>query len=112
VTRYVGGGGGGWSCSGDLPRAAVESTIAENRLQFRNCYERRLKVNNQLEGRVTVNMRVSRTGAVDAVQVGGNLRDAEVLSCVRRIAQRIRFAVPSGGGCATVSAPFNFSPQR
>lgn len=112
VTRYVGGGGGNWSCSGDLPRAAVESKLAEHRLQFRNCYERRLKVNNQLEGRVQVNMRVSRTGAVDAVSVGGNLRDAEVLSCVRRVAQSIRFAVPQGGGCAVVSAPFTFTPQR
>src|SRR5690349_10213996 len=43
VTRYEGGGGGGnWNCSGDIPVAAVQSTIAENRLQFRNCYERRL----------------------------------------------------------------------
>jgi hypothetical protein len=114
VTRYVGGGGGSanWNCSGDIAVAAVQSTIAEHRLQFRNCYERRLKVNNQLEGRVNVNMRVSRTGAVDAVQVGGTMRDPEVLSCVRGIAQRIRFPVPQGGGCAAVAVPFNFSPDR
>jgi hypothetical protein len=115
VTRYVGGGGGGggnWSCSGDIPVASVQAKLAEHRLQFRNCYERRLKVNNQLEGRVQVNMRVSRTGAVDAVNVGGNMRDAEVLACVRRVANSIRFAAPQGGACAVVSAPFTFTPQR
>lgn len=114
VTTYVGGGGGGanWSCSGEIPAAAAQAKLSEHRLQFRNCYERRLKVNNQLEGRVQVNMRVSRSGAVDAVSLGGSMRDPEVLSCVRRVAQSIRFAVPQGGGCAVVSAPFTFTPQR
>jgi hypothetical protein len=114
VTRFVGGGGGGgnWSCSGDINRQRAAAVLAENRLQFRNCYERRLKANNTLEGTVNVSMRVSRTGAVDAVSVGGTLRDGETLSCVRRIAQRIRFPAPTGGACAVVSAPFNFSRQE
>ena len=111
VTRYVGGGGGSWSCSGNIPGRAAQTALAQSNLQFRNCYERRLKVNNQLEGRVTVQMRVSRTGAVDAVQVGGTLRDAQVLSCVRTIANRIRFPAPTGGSCAVVAAPFNFTPR-
>lgn len=112
VTRYVGGGGGNWSCSGQIDAAAARAVLAQNNLQFRNCYERRLKVNNNLEGRINLQMRVSRTGAVDAVQTGGSLRDGEVLSCVRRIAQRLRFAAPTGGSCAVVAAPFNFTPRR
>src|SRR5690606_14665052 len=112
VTRYVGGGGGSWDCSGQIDPAAARATLAQDDLQFRNGYERRLKVNNNLEGRINLRMRVSRTGAVDAVQTGGTLRDAEVLSCVRRIAQRIRFPAPTGGSCAVVAAPFNFTPRR
>lgn len=112
VTRYVGGGGGGnWDCSGSLPPAAARARLNEQSVQFRNCYERRLKVNNQLEGRVNVQMRVGRTGEVTAVSVGGTMRDGEVLSCVRRIANNIRFPAPTGGSCAVVAAPFNFTPR-
>ncbi|MCC6875551.1 MAG: energy transducer TonB [Sandaracinaceae bacterium] len=112
VTRYVGGGGGSFNCSGNLDQARAAAIVAEHNLQFRNCYERRLKVNNQLEGRVSVTMRVARSGEVDAVQVGGSLGDPEVFSCIRTVARRIRFATPQGGSCAVVSVPFNFTPQR
>ena len=91
VTRFVGGGGGNWNCSGNMDRAAAGRALAERRLQFRNCYERRLKVNNTLEGNVSLQVRVGRTGSVTGVQTGGSLRDAQVLSCIRGIAQRIRF---------------------
>lgn len=112
VTRYVGGGGGGnWSCSGSIPAAAAGARFAQNRVQFRNCYERRLKVNHQLEGRVNVSMRVGRSGEVTAVSLGGSMRDGEVLSCVRRIANNIRFPAPTGGSCAVVAAPLNFTPR-
>lgn len=110
VTRYVGGGGGNWSCSGQIDPAAAQRALAQSNLQFRNCYERRLKVNQTLEGRVNVQMRVGGNGRVTAVRTGGSLRDAQVLSCVRNIAQRIQFPAPSGG-CAVVAAPFNFTPR-
>lgn len=111
VTRYVGGGGGNWSCDGQIDPARARAALSGHNLQFRNCYERRLKVNNTLEGRVNVEMRVDRNGSVTAVRTGGTLRDPEVLSCVRSIAQRISFPQPNGG-CAVVAAPFNFTPRR
>lgn len=113
VTRYVGGGGGGnWNCSGQINAAAAQSAMASNQLQFRNCYERRLKVNNTLEGRVSLQVKVGRDGSVSGVRTGGTLRDPQVLSCVRNIAQRMRFPAPQGGSCAVVAAPLNFSPRR
>lgn len=111
VTRYVGGGGGNWNCNGQIDPSRARAALSQSNLQFRNCYERRLKVNNTLEGRVNVQMRVGRSGRVTAVQVGGTLRDPQVLSCVRNIAQRIEFPAPTGG-CAVVAAPFNFTPRR
>lgn len=106
------GGGGSWNCSGNIPAAAARSVLASRNLEFRNCYERRLKVNNTLEGRVNVRMRVSHTGAVDAVQVGGTMHDSQVLSCVRTLARRVQFPAPQGGRCAVVAAPFNFTPRN
>lgn len=115
VTRYVGGGGGrgNWSnCRAELEPAAARRVLAQSQLQFRNCYERRLKVNQTLEGRVVARMRVGRNGSVTAVQTGGSLRDSEVLSCVRSVAQRLDFPNPTGGTCTVVEAPFNFTPRR
>lgn len=114
VTRYVGGGGGGgnWDCAGAVPEAAARAQLAERNREFRNCYERRLKVNHTIEGRVNVRMRVGRGGEVSAVSVSGTLSDNEVLSCVRGIAQRLRFPPPTGGTCAVVAAPFNFTPRQ
>lgn len=112
VTRYVGGGGGNWDCPGEVPRAAASAQLAERNREFRNCYERRLKVNHTLEGNVNLRMRVGRNGEVSAVAVSGSMRDNEVLTCVRGIAQRIRFPPPSGGSCAVVAVPFNFTPRQ
>ncbi|MBX3275152.1 MAG: AgmX/PglI C-terminal domain-containing protein [Sandaracinaceae bacterium] len=111
VTRYVGGGGGDWACSGDIDQAAAQRAIQANNLQFRNCYERRLKVNQTLSGRVQLQVRVGRDGAVAGVRTGGTLQDPQVTSCVRAIAQRIRFPRPTGN-CAVVAVPFDFTPQR
>lgn len=111
VTRYAGGGGGRWNCRGEVNASAAQRALSQHALQFRNCYERRLKVNNTLEGNVRVDMRVGGNGRVSAVRTGGSLRDPQVLSCVRTIAQRITFPNPTGG-CATVSAPFTFTPRR
>lgn len=110
VTRYT-GGGGSWNCSGNIDAAAAAAALRESQLQFRNCYERRLKVNQTLSGQVVLQVRVGRDGSVSGVQTGGSLRDPQVLSCVRSIAQRIRFPRPSGG-CAVVQQPFDFSPRE
>lgn len=112
VTRFVGGGGGGgqWNCRGSVDRAGAARALSQNNLQFRNCYERRLKVNQTLSGRVQLQIRIGRDGNVSGVRTTGSLRDPQVLSCVRNIAQRIRFPRPQGG-CAVVGQPFNFTPR-
>lgn len=101
----------GWdACSGEVNPTAAARAFANYRLQIRNCYERRLKVNNTLAGRMQLSVRVGRDGRVSGVQIGGSLRDREVTSCVRGIANRMRFPSPTGG-CAVVQVPFTFSPQ-
>jgi hypothetical protein len=108
-TRYI---AGDWECSGDIPAARIQAVVAENRRQVRNCYERALKRNNQLQGSLTLSMKIGRDGNVEATRVGGNLGDQEVFACVRTIASQWRFPVPAGGACAVVRAPFSFTPQQ
>ncbi len=103
---------GSWECNGELDRAALQSAIAEYSPQIQNCYERRLKAQPFLQGNMSLQMRVMQAGTVDAVQVGGSLRDREVFACVRNVAQRMRFARVTGGNCAVVSVPFSFTPRQ
>ena len=98
-----------WECSGDL--AGASAVINENRTQIRSCYERRLKVNNVLQGDVKLRMRIGTSGKVTATATSGSLRDAEVLQCMRQLAQGWTFAAPTGGACAVLSVPFRFAPK-
>lgn len=98
-------------CNGELTQQQILSVVAPARSQVRQCYERRLKVNNVLQGTVQVAVLVERDGTIDQMRVGGSLRDNEVFSCVRRIVQGWRFPAPSGG-CVQVNVPFALSPQQ
>jgi len=110
--RPVASGGGSWDCTGEVDRAALSRVLGENRSQFQSCYERRLKASPFLQGGVTVQMRIEANGSVDAVQVGGSLRDREVFACIRNVASRMQFARVTGGNCAVISQPFTFTPQQ
>lgn len=101
---------GEWDCAGDLERAALQSVIEGNRAQVRNCYERRLKVNNVLQGDLKLKIKVAPSGQVTATAISGSLKDNDVFSCVRSIASSWRFPPPQNG-CAVVQVPFQFSPK-
>ena len=100
-----------WACEGDLARTALQNVIDNNRAQVRNCYERRLKVNNVLQGDLKLKIKVGANGQVAAAAVSGTLHDNEVFGCVRNLAQRWSFPPPTGGTCAVVQVPFQFAPK-
>lgn len=103
---------GEWDCSGELPREAVASVVRSFDAQIRSCYERRLKANPLLSGTMSLEVKVGASGGVEGVQVGGSLRDRDVFSCVRGVATRMRFPAVSGGSCAVLRVPFEFSPEN
>jgi hypothetical protein len=101
---------GEWdSCSGELDARPV---FEEYRPQFQACYEHRLKANPMLQGQMMLQVRVASDGHVDGVQVGGTLRDREVFTCVRNLANRMRFPHVSQGTCAVVAVPYSFTPRQ
>jgi hypothetical protein len=101
-----------WECDGSIAAAAARAVIAQNQVQVRNCYERALKINNTLEGNLSMTLRVDNRGQVTGTRMGGSLRDPQIFSCVRQLAQSWEFPAPTGGRCAVISAPFNFTPRR
>lgn len=101
---------GSWDCAGEIDVAQVRAVIDANRPQVRSCYERRLKVNNLLQGTLKLQVKVGASGQVAQTSIGGTLSDKEVSACVKQLASQWRFPAPSGGACAVVAAPFQFSP--
>jgi hypothetical protein len=107
--RYI---PGAWECSGDIDRKAAARLVATNKRQVTTCYERRLKMNNVLQGNLRLRIKVGSTGSVVATAVSGTLNDQEVYRCVRNLAKNWNFPPPEGGKCAIVEAPFNFTPRK
>jgi len=100
-----------WDCPGDIDASAAMSVVRGYNRQIRNCYERQLKQNHTLQGRMNVIVRVGRNGQASGTRVNGSLRSPPVFACVRNLASSWSFPNPTGG-CAVVSVPFNFSPRE
>jgi len=100
-----------WDCPGDIDASAARAVVRSYNRQIRNCYERQLKQNHTLQGRMRVLVRVGSNGRVTGTRVSGSLRSPPVFACVRNLAGTWTFPNPSRG-CAVVSVPFNFSPRE
>jgi len=98
-------------CSGSLEAAQIRGVInGPPRKQVQTCYERRLKDNNLLQGQMMVLLTIAPSGSVRNVSVSGSLRDAQVYSCVRRVARTWKFPRPEGG-CVRTAVPFTMTPK-
>jgi hypothetical protein len=108
------GGGGGndqWSCAGDIPTGDIKQLLADRQPAIRACYEKRLRVNNMLQGNLRLQLRIGNDGKVQAARASGSLRDPEVFNCVQTLSKKWSFPAPSGGSCAVIEAPYNFTPK-
>jgi hypothetical protein len=75
---------------------------------LRACYERSLKRNPNLGGKVVLHLTITAAGTVSAVDLTSeSLDDPDLASCVRSSVMRWRFPAPEGGGLE-VSFPFVF----
>lgn len=101
---------GAWECSGDLAPKDIRKVVATNRRQVQTCYERGLKRDNVLQGSLDLKLKVNSTGKIVATAIAGTLRDNDVFSCVRGLAEGWNFPEPKGGDCAVLQIPFRFAP--
>lgn len=103
---------GALTISGRVDQKAVEKVLEENLGRLWKCYEARLAVDPNLQGRVSVRFVIDRTGeAFHAGNGGSDLPSSEVVSCVVRAMGALRFPRPEAG-VVTVVSPFLFSPPR
>lgn len=93
---------------GTMNTDAVARTIRLGMPAITACYQRALKRNPKLSGKVVVRLSINTMGATTNVTIeSDSLGDDQVASCIKSYAQRWRFPPPEGG-TAEVSVPFVF----
>ena len=96
---------------GTIDKRRVTAFIKSKQGQVRNCYERRLKANNMLQGVLDAQITLSSVGRVMNVSYNQDtLNDYEVSSCVARVIRTWQFPEPEGGQ-VIVSNLFRFAPR-
>jgi len=95
---------------GELDPAMVAKEVRSRKAAIQNCYERALKRNPNLAGKVVIHWTITQAGTVSGVDVETDtLGDSEVASCIKSLVAHWRFPAPAGGS-VEVSFPFVFSP--
>jgi hypothetical protein len=98
--------------NGSIPAADLQKVFRKYSGQTQKCYERALKKNPNLAGRVLLELTIDPDGSVAAASAQGDtLRSNEVNSCLEELASGWSFPSPSGGA-ARVRKPYTFSPKR
>jgi TonB family protein len=106
------GSGGDIGGSGDFDSNLVIAMIKRRIGAIKACYERELRRNPTLAGKVTIEFTIQPRGNVTGVKVTANTTgDGAVGKCVANAVARFRFNPGPEGGSVTFSYPFVFSPQ-
>jgi outer membrane biosynthesis protein TonB len=97
---------------GELDPNMVAKEVKSRLGAIKACYERALKRNPNLSGKVVIHWTITQAGTVSGVDVEQDtLGDAEVASCIKSLIARWRFPAPSGGS-VDVSFPFVFQSSQ
>jgi len=96
---------------GRLTPAQLSSGFTRAQGDFKACYDERVKMKPTLGGTLTLALRISADGAVDAVDVlQDELADGDLAACVVARARSLRFAVPEFAAPLDVTYPLRFEP--
>ncbi len=100
---------GDFSSSGSLDSSAIASVVKQKLSGIKYCYEKELKNNPNLAGKVVVNFTIGADGSVTNYRVDNStLNNTNVEQCILRMVRRWKFPAPAGGS-VNVSYPFIFT---
>jgi hypothetical protein len=92
--------------------ADLQSALRTKAGAARSCYERALRQNAMLQGRMTVAVRVGAQGRIcGANLVSNDLGDSGVANCVAGVFRSGSLPAPSGG-CVDLQVPMNFVARQ
>jgi hypothetical protein len=97
---------------GELDPSIVSKEVKSRLGAIKACYERALKRNPNLSGKVVIHWTITAAGTVSGVDVENDtMGDSEVANCIKSLIARWRFPAPSGGS-VEVSFPFVFQAAQ
>jgi TonB family protein len=97
---------------GELDPALVSKEVRARIGAVKACYERALKRNPNLSGKIKVRWTITAAGTVSGVDISDDsVGDSEVSSCIKQLVARWRFPAPSGGS-VEVEFPFVFTSSQ
>jgi TonB family protein len=97
---------------GELDPALVSKEVRARIGAVKACYERALKRNPSLSGKVKVRWTITAAGTVSGVDIADDsMGDSEVSSCIKQLVARWRFPAPAGGS-VEVEFPFVFTASQ
>lgn len=106
-------GGAEENFEGSIDREAVRRVIRSILAQIKSCYERQLRTNTSLEGKVVIKFLIEDQGRVrQASTKTTTLNNATVEACVAARIREQRFPDPPAGTVAEVDYPFVFGAQK
>jgi outer membrane biosynthesis protein TonB len=97
---------------GALDPSSVARRIRRKKRAFQSCYERELKRNPSLKGKLVLEVTVGGNGRVNDVSVDSNGLNNQVANCIKSKMRSIRFPKPEGGEEATFTYPFIFASSN
>jgi hypothetical protein len=104
-------GGGGSDKMGKIDGKAVNRYINTRFSQVRTCYERRLKINPLLEGKVDLNITINTKGKASSISVNKDtVRDPQMMSCIKGVIRGWQFPKPEGGK-VVIAKQFTFKKK-
>jgi hypothetical protein len=104
------GGGGCGVCSGDVS-PQLKSSLSGAAGSVRGCYERALRQNQMLQGKLVVSVKIGSHGQPCSASLASDtLGDGSVASCVLQKFRSGTFPAPIGG-CVDVKVPISFMPK-
>ncbi|MCA9542736.1 MAG: AgmX/PglI C-terminal domain-containing protein [Myxococcales bacterium] len=96
---------------GSLDGHAVHRVLRKHANQFRYAYEKQLRANPTFKGRWELVITIGPDGKVAAVQLADEAQaKTDFGKALLRIAKRLRFPKPAGGGKVVVRYPLVFTP--
>jgi len=99
------------TCTGQLGMQG-QSALRAKGGQARGCYNRALRLNPTLEGKMTVAVKIGATGNVCSASVHNDtLNDPAVATCVAQMFRAGKFPAPTNG-CVETEIPLNFVSKQ
>ncbi len=109
--KSTGGGACAQPCEGTLTVQGQQALAAKGG-QARNCYQRALRQNSTLSGKMMVAITVSSTGQACSASITQDaLGDHTVSNCVVQMFRSGKYPAPQGG-CVNAQVPLNFTPAQ